>query len=189
MLFFTDIIWIAALSAAIGAGIAALIFGLKAKKSGGEGTDKGSIVDGIRDNALTFSEMYETVYSVSAGKNAKQEEVFAAWNAAVEGCEDEAFKKAFAEKFGDYASWGVSKKGKVNAKKVNKTYIKKARALVKCFFKAGIVRESDVNVVADETTAEKYEIVGGAIEAGNTYDVLAPYWHLSNDIVDKGVIR
>lgn len=189
MLFFTDIIWIAALSAAIGAGIAALIFGLKFKKGGSSGSEKGSIVNGIRDNALAFSKMYEPVYSVSAGKNAKQEEIFAAWNAAVDTCEDEAFKKAFAEKFGDYARWGVSKKGKVNAKKVNKTYIKKARALVKCFFKVGIIRESDVYVVADETTAEKYEIVGGAIEAGTTYDVLAPYWHLSNDIVDKGVIR
>ncbi len=187
MLFYTDIIWIAILAAAIGAGVT-LIF-TRGKKGGEDGGSKTAIVDGIRDNALAFSEMYEPVYSVSAGKTAKQEEIFADWNAAVAGCENEEFKAAFNEKFGDYASWGVSKKGKVNAKKVNKTYAKKARALVKSFFKAGIIREHDVNVVADETTAEKYEIVGGAIEAGNTYDILAPYWHLSNDIVDKGVIR
>lgn len=186
MLFVTDIIWISLLSAAIGAAIALLF----ARKGGAkDGSGKYSIVEGIRDNALTFSEMYEPVYSVSAGKNAKQEEVIASWCDAVAGCENEEFQKAFADKFGDYASWGVSKKGKVNNKKVNKIYVKKARALVKAFFKAGIIREHDINVVADEETAEKYEIVGGAIEAGNTYEVLAPYWHLSDDIVDKGVIR
>lgn len=190
MLFYSDIIWIAILSAAIGAAISLVVFS-KLKKGGGEKTpkNKSAIVDGIRDNALNFSEMYEPVYSVTAGKNTKQEEIFAVWNAAVEDCEDEEFKKAFAEKYGDYTSWGVSKKGKVNTKKLNKAYAKKARALVKTFFKAGIIREHDIDVVADETTAEKYEIVGGAIEAGNTYDVLAPYWHLSNDVVDKGVIR
>lgn len=186
MLFFTDVIWIALLSAAVGAAIT--YFCTRGKGGKKEGS-KYSIADGIRDNALAFSEMYEPVYSVSAGKTAKQEEAIAAWCDAVAECDNEEFRQAFAAKFGDYASWGVNKKGKVNTKKVNKIYAKKSRTLVKYFFKAGIIRESDINVVADETTAEKYDIVGDAIETGATYEVLAPYWHLSDDVVDKGVIK
>lgn len=189
MLFYSDIIWIVILAAAIGAGIAFLVLRTKGGVAGSDENGKFRLPDGIKDNALAFSEMYEPMYSVSAGKTAKQEEVFAAWNEAVEGCGDEEFAKAFADKFGDYSSWGVTKKGQFKVKTANKIYSKKSRKLVKYFFKAGIVREGDITVCADETTAEKYEIVGGSIVAGNTYEVLAPYWHLGNDIVDKGVIR
>lgn len=184
MFFVPQVLLIALLAGAVGA----LVVFLLLRKNLNKGP-KEIIVNGIRDNALSFAEMFESVYSVSAGKNAKQTEVFEAWNNAVAGCEDEEFKKAFADKYGSFAAWGVSKKGKVNIRKADKIYAKKSRSLVKTFFKAGIIRESEINVVADELTAEKYEIVGGAIETDKTYEVLAPYWHLSDDIVDKGVIR
>lgn len=184
MLFVPQVLLIALLAGAVGA-ILVFLFLRKSLKKG----SKEIIVNGIRDNALNFGEMYEAVYSVSAGKNAKQTEVFAAWNDAVADCEDEEFKKAFSEKFGSYVAWGVNKKGKVNIRKADKAYASKSRALVKIFFKAGIIRESEISVVADELTAEKYEIVGDAIETDAIYEVLAPYWHLGDDIVDKGVIR
>lgn len=185
MFFFPQVALIAVIAA-----VAGFFFGKMTSRKG-SGKSNSPIVNGIRDNALSFSEMYEPVYTVSSGKPAKQEELFASWNAAVAGCENEEFTKAFAEKFGDFEKWGRKRKGKgkLNTRKANKIYCKKARQLVKCFFKAGIIRERDVNIVADETTAEKFEIVGGAIEEGKTYDVLAPYWHLSDDVVDKGVIR
>lgn len=193
MLFYTDIIWISLLSGVVGAAIVLAFFLIRNKKNGGEasegGKSKNVIVDGIRNSASDFAEMYEPVYAVSIGKNQKQEAIFEAWNQVVSASEDDDFKKAFADEFGGYAAWGVSKKGKTNEKKANKEYIKKASKLVKYFFKAGVVREHDTFVTADEFTAERYELVGEGIEAGATYDVLAPYWHLGDDIVDKGVIR
>ena len=177
------------LSFGAGMGVMALIAGAGRKKGSGKNT---ILADGIRVNALEFSEMYEAVYSISAGKNQKQTEVFAAWNDAVKACpEDNGFKAVFASKFGGYDDWGrKGKKRKLKEKKANKIFKKKAKKLVKIFFKAGIIREHDVFIKGDERTAEKYEMAGGGIiEDGVDYEVLAPYWHIGETVVDKGAVR
>ena len=62
----------------------------------------------------------------------------------------------------------------------NKLYIDKAYDLIKYLKKAGICRDIDENVIADETTAEKYDVIGTtSLVAGNIYDVYIPYWALT----------
>ena len=187
MLFGLPMVLVIVLAFGAGMGVMALILGRK------KGSSKNNIlVDGIRVNAPEFAEMYEAMYSVSVGKNQKQTEVFAAWNDSVQACpEDNGFKALFATKFGGYDGWGrKGKKQKLKEKKANKIFRKKAKKLVKAFFKAGIIREHDVFITGDATTAEKYEIAGGGmVEDGITYEVLAPYWHIGETVLDKGAVR
>lgn len=169
------------------------VFSLIRAGKGGKG-NKNVLAEGIKENADDFTEMFEPVYSVSIGKHDKQEEIFALWNQKVAESEnDNGYKAVFEKKFGDYATWGVkeTKKGaKVKEKKQNKLYKKAAKKLVKIFFKAGIVRGHEIFATGNETTAEKYELVGaGSIETERKYEVLAPFWSLKDKIVDKGVIR
>ena len=148
-------------------------------------------IQGLQSNIDSYAEMFEPVYSVSVGKNKKQEETFAAWNEAVAAGPDEdgGYKALFTKLFGDYAEWGKGKK-KVKVKKQNKLYKKKAGKLVKYFFKANILRGGDVYETGCETTAEKYDFVGdGSIVTDKVYDVLAPCWTYEDKVVDKGVIR
>ena len=191
MIFFPQAVLFVILALVCGASVTALIFTLK---SGNRANSKTAVLaDGIRVNATEFSEMYEAMYSVSIGKNQKQQEVFAAWNERVNACpEDNGFKAIFAEQFGNYSRWGIKgkKKQKYKAKKANKKFAKSAKKLVRVFFKAGIIREHDVFITGDERTAEKYELAGGGIiENGVTYEVLAPYWHLADTVVDRGAVR
>ena len=190
MLFGVPMIITIVLAFVCGFAVGALIFALKGGKGGSSKSDV--LADGIRVNATEFSEMYEAMYSVSIGKNQKQQEVFAAWNERVNACpEDNGFKAVFADKFGGYADWGKKgKKKKLKEKKANKIYAKKAKKLVKMFFKAGVIREHDVFITGDAEMSGKYELAGGGeIEDGITYEVLAPYWHIADTVVDKGAVR
>ena len=154
---------------------------------------------GIAVNIDDFREMFEPVWSVSIGKADKQEETLEAWCEAVAASENDesGYKAEFEKRFGGYRSWGVkvkTKKGeekiKVKEKKRNKRYRKAAKKLVKYFKQAGVIRGHDIFVTGDETTAEKYVLVGdGSIEAEKKYEVLAPFWCLEEKVVDKGVIR
>lgn len=180
-IFNYNVIWAAIISAIVGAGVVTAYF-LFFKKGGTENVKAEKapsastlIVEGIANNAEAFSEMYEPVWALANGKLNKKEEVFSRWN---EIAADSDFGDAFASKFGDYASW---KKGK---------WSKKATKLVKYIFKAGVTRSSDVIVLGDEDTAEKYVYAGSSsIETDAEYDVLAPYWEINGTVVDKGVIR
>ena len=179
------------------AAAAAVFFILRARRKKGTGdaadkklSKKKTLRQCILTNIDEFSEMFEPVYSVSVGKNKKQTETFASWNEKVlSSPEDNGYKAIFAKLYGDYDSWGRGKK-KVKVKKQNKIYKKKAKKLVKTFFKAGIVRGADVYETGCETTAERYDYVGsGSIETDKTYEVLAPCWTCGDKVVDKGVIR
>ena len=56
--------------------------------------------------------------------------------------------------------------------------------------KAVIERNKDIAVEGNDTTAEKYVLAGNAsLEEGASYDVLAHYWSLGDEILSKGVIR
>lgn len=174
---------------ALGAGAATLFFFLMNRRK--PNAKKNVLVEGLRENAQRFEGMYEPVYSIAVGKHEMQQQVFAAWNESVSACEDDdaGFREAFANKFGDYYKWGQKKK-KVKIKKANKIYNKKANQLVKLFFRAGIIREHDKFIVGDEKNAACYEIVGGGnVEPGISYEVLAPYWHLGETVLDQGAVR
>lgn len=194
MLFYIvnyNVIWASIISAVVAAGAVALFFILK----GGKGnktaedmkpSDKREMLIGIRDNAEAFAELYEPLFLLASGKTSRKDWVFDSWNNAVNSIEGyDAFKSTFAKKFGDVASW----KGK------KKKYVKNADKLLKYIFKAGIEREDDATVIANETTAEKYDIIGDAsLEAGAEYDVFVPYWKQkaeddSEKVLSKGAIR
>ena len=175
----------------IGAAIASVFFIIFNKRRGnGNLSVKETIAAGILSNINDFTEMFEPVYSVSIGKSNKQQEVFAEWNARVrDSAEDNGYKALFEKKFGDYASWGQGKK-KVKEKKANKIYKKKAKQLVKIFFKGNILRGNSTFETGNENTAELYDYVGdSSIETDKQYEVLAPCWTYQEMTVDKGVIR
>ena len=120
--------------------------------------------------------MYEPLWAVANGKLGKKETVFEQWSDIAETV---GFGDAFAEKFGGREKWHKGKK-----------WSKKANQLVKYIFKAGVSRSTEIAVLGDDTTAEKYVYAGVAsVEADAEYDVLAPYWESNGTVVHKGVIR
>lgn len=141
---------------------------------------------GIRMNAVQFSGMYEPLYAVSMGTNPLQREVFAAWHERVFACdEDNGFKAIYTKMFGDYQHW--SQKG---GKKALKCYMKKAKKLLKVCARAGVIREQEGFVTGSENTLDYYELVGSdVVAAGAVYEVMTPYWHLGETVLDRGVIR
>ena len=179
-IFNYNVIWAAIISALIGAG-AVFAYFFFFKKDAGELKEKAPkatdiIVGGIAEHAEAFSEMYEPLWAVANGKLSKKEAIFDQWN---EVAETVGLGEAFNEKFGGREKWTKGDQ-----------WSKKANELVKYIFKAGVTRSTQVTVVGDDTTAERYVYAGSAsIEADTEYDVLAPYWELNGTVVDKGVIR
>ncbi len=182
---YNNIIIACAVAALIGAGVATLVFLLTGRKpkldENGQIIPNSAITAGLRDNVEAFAGMYEPMYDISIGKVGKKSETFDAWAAAINETGNGAFIEEFNKKFGKYTKW--------NAKK-NKKFIKAAKKMVKLFFKAGIIRSHDVYTVGDDTTAEKYHLVGDdMIETDKEYDVIAPFWQCGDIILEKGVIK
>ena len=184
-----NVIWACIVSAIVAAAAVTAFFLLKGKgkKSADDmkPSEKKELILGIRDNAELFADLYEPLFILASGKAARKDWVFDSWNNAVNSIEGyEGFKTAFAKRFGDVASF----KGK------SKKYIKSADKLLKYVFKAGIERDDDATVKADENTAEKYDIIGAAsLVADEEYDVFVPYWSIEKDdcetVLSKGAIR
>ena len=189
LLFFPAplIILIIVLSAACGCALSFFFFrGKGAGKPGKSIEDmkpgpKKDIILGLRDNAGEFADLLEPLYLLASGNVSRKDAVFDAWNTKVAGSFGTLeFKTAFASEFGYVEKW----KGK------KKKYVKNAQKLLKYIKKAGIERNKDVAVEGNETTAEKYVLAGNlSLEEGASYDVLAHYWTLGDEILSKGVIR
>ena len=185
-----NVIWASIISAIIGAAAAGAFFCFKgAKNKSAEDMKpslKKTVILGLRDNADTFSDLLEPLFLLASGKTDRKDYILDTWYDRVAAIENnEEFQAAFVKKFGEIASF----KGK------DKKYIKCADSILKYVYKAGIERDDERVVTADETTAEKYDIIGtGSIEAGAVYDVFVPYWDVENDaaedtILSKGAIR
>lgn len=181
---YNNIIWACIIAALVGAAAATLVFLFKGKKNGGEGKEfssKNPLVTGIRNNAESFAGLYEAIYSVSIGKVGRKKEAFENWAKAVADTGDKELLEAFNKKFGKYTKWKAKK---------NKKFKKAAKKLVKACFKAGVVRSSELYIVGDDTTAEKYHLAGdGIISADENYEVLAPFWQFGDIVLEKGVIK
>ena len=188
MLFYIvnfNVIWGCIISALVGAGAVLAYFLLKGgKKSADEmkPSAKKTLIVGIRDNAEAFAELLEPLFLLASGRTARKDAVLDAWYAKVDEIGDDEFKAAFLKKFGEIASF----KGKA------RNYVKCADSILKYVYKAGIERDDADVETANESTAEKYDIIGaGSIEAGNVYDVFVPYWVLEAEteiILVKGAI-
>ena len=142
---------------------------------------KKDIIVGLRDNASEFGDLLEPLYLLACGNISRKDAVFEAWNTKVAASFGSLeFKSAFAAEFGYVEKW----KGK------KKKYIKNAQKLMKYVKKAGFERNKDIAVEGNETTAEKYVLAGNlSLEEGASYDVLAHYWYMGEEILSKGVIR
>lgn len=180
LFFMSDVIVASVIAAAVGA--TAAFFYLRKKgvitvsKAAAQPTDP--IIAGLRENAALFGQLYEAMYLVSKGRSAKVRTGFAAWNNRIDTLDDDSdFVMAFREEYGDFEDWK------------DKKAIKKAGKLVKAFKKAGIVRDKDVSVFAEDDFAEKYNVVGGVVEEGEELDVLSPFWSFDGDVIEKGVAR
>ncbi len=184
MLFYIlnyNVIWASIISALVGAGAVLAFFLLKnkGKKSADDMKPslKKDLIVGLRDNAESFSDLYEPLFILASGRTARKDYVLDTWYERVNALEGNAsFKEAYNKKFGDIASF----KGKA------KKYVKCADSLLKYIYKAGIERDDDYVVTADETTAEKYDIIGtSSIETGATYDVFVPFWEIETETKDE----
>lgn len=182
MLFLNDIILICVLSALAGAGAVFAFFFFfknKCKKSADDmkPSDKKNIIIGLRDNAEAFADLLEPLFLLASGRTERKDEVLDSWYARVESLEgNKDFKESFVKKCGEIGSF----KGK------KKNYVKCAEKILGYAYKAGIERDDDEVVTADEKTAEKYDIIGaGSIEAGKVYDVFVPYWELEVETKDE----
>lgn len=180
LFFMSDVIVASVIAAAVGA--TAAFFYLRKKGvitiTKTVKTDIDPIVVGLRENAVLFGQLYEAIYLVSKGKSAKVRSGFAAWNNRIDTLDDDSeFVIAFREEYGDYEDWK------------DKKAVRKAGKLVKAFKKAGILRDKDISVFAEDDFAEKYNVVGGVVEEGEELDVLSPFWTFEGDIIEKGVAR
>lgn len=167
--------------AVLGAGgvFAFFHFKNKGKKSDADAkpTPKRILLAGLRENAEAFATLYEPLFLLASGKTDRKDYVFDAWYSVVDSIEGyDEFKAVFKKKFGEIASW----KGK------KKKYIKNADKLLKYVFKAGIERDDDVVVVADDTTEVKYFAIGNfEIVENAEYDVFVPYWSIETESTDE----
>ena len=180
LFFMSDVIVASVIAAAVGA--TAAFFYLRKKGvitiTKTVKTDTDPIVIGLRENAALFGQLYEAMYLISCGKSAKVQSGFAAWNSRIDTLDDDSeFVMAFREEYGNYEDWK------------NKKAAKKAAQLVKAFKKAGILRDKNVSVFAEDDFAEKYNVVGGVVEEGEELDVLSPFWTYEGDVIEKGVAR
>ncbi len=181
LFFMDDVIVASVIAAAVGAVAAFFYLRTKGvititKVEKAQPTDP--IVIGLRENAVLFGQLYEAMYLVSKGKSAKVRTGFAAWNNRIDTLDDDSeFVMAFREAYGDYEDWK------------DKKAVRKAGKLVKAFKKAGILRDKDVSVFAEDDFAEKYNVVGGVVEEGEELDVLSPYWTFDGEVIEKGVAR
>ncbi len=185
MLFFYiinyNVIWGCIISAIVAAAAvtAYFLFFYKGKKNTEDmkPSDKKEIIMGLNSNAALFADLYEPLFVLASGKTARKDWILDSWNMRVNSLEgNDTFKAAFNKKFGDIASF----KGK------DKNYIKSADKLLKYIYKAGIERSDDFHVVADQTTAEKYDLIGaGYIAADAMYDVFVPYWSIDIKFTDE----
>ncbi len=183
MLFYIiyhNVIWACIISAIVGAGAVLAFFLIKnrGKKTTKDmkPSDKKNIVLGLRDNAEDFSDLLEPLFLLASGRTERKDEILDAWYDRVKSIDDKAFEASFIKKFGEIGSF----KGK------KKKYVKCADKILKYVYKAGIERDDDTVVTADETTAEKYDIIGAAsIEAGKVYDVFVPFWELEIETTDE----
>lgn len=177
------------LAAAIGAGVAFFImrgFGSSAKTLDEmKDCDKKTVGLGIREYAADFAALYEPTYAVSARNFSKAQteekaQILQQWALTVaKGDYSDEFKTAYANLYGKTKNW-----------KDKKTLQKSCEKLIKNVFLAGVVRSSDTETLADETTAEKFDTAGEcSISTGEIYQVLAPYWSDSEQVYVKGVIR
>lgn len=172
----------------LGGGAVAFFFIWRNKKN--PNSEENVLIRGLQNYAPQFAGLYEPMYSVAQGKTRMQYALFTVWNERVESCTDDtAFKAVFAQKFGGYADWGRGEKF-IDRDKANAVYCKKAKKLVKLFFKAGIVRAHDTFVTGNAKNIICYERVGGGtLESGMSYEVLAPFWHMGNVLLNKGVAK
>lgn len=184
ILFGNQVVIVILIAAACGAAAAAFILYRMYKNN--PNSRMNVLAAGIRMNAQQFSGMYEPMYALAHGSNVMERELFAAWHERVFACdEDNGFKAIYTNMFGDFQKWG--QKGPVKARKIA---VKKAKKLVKIFARAGILRNQETVVAGSETTAEYYDLAGGGvIYPGVAYEVLTPYWHLGEDVLDRGIVR
>lgn len=180
-IIYRNVIWACIISALAGAGAVLTFYFLKNKEKKTtddmKPSDKKNIILGLRDNAEIFSDLLEPLFILASGRTERKDEILDAWYDRVNSLVgNDDFKKSFVKKFGEIGSF----KGK------KKKYVKCADKILKYVYKAGIERDDDVVVTADETTAEKYDIIGAAsIEAGKVYDVFVPYWELEIETTDE----
>lgn len=152
---------------------------------------KKDLLIGLRDNAEVFAEYYEPLYILAKGNTGRKEWVAASWLNAVRSLEgQDAFKAAFNKKFASLALKTNNTKSARKAKKIDKKQGKKcrkaAKKLISLLKKAGILRDKTLTVIADETTAEKYDVIGNtSLNANEKYDVFAPFWTLTTRRKEK----
>ena len=180
-IIYRNVIWACIASAIVGAAATFAYFYFKYMKNKTADdmrpSAKKTIILGLRDNAELFSDLLEPLFLLASGKTDRKDYILDTWYDRVASVEDnDEFKAAFVKRFGEIASF----KGK------NKKYVKCADGILKYVYKAGIERDDDRVETADESTAEKYDIIGsGSIEAGNVYDVFVPYWSLETEAADE----
>ena len=183
MLFYIayrNIIWACIISGLAVAGAVLAYFLLRNKNETASDdiklSAKQNIIMGLCDNAELFADLLEPLFLLASGRTERKDEILDAWFDRAASVDDEDFNNAFVNKFGEIASF----KGK-KAK-----YVKCADKILKYVYKAGIERDDDVVVTADEKTAEKYDLIGaGSIEAGKLYDVFVPYWCVEIEEYDE----
>lgn len=152
---------------------------------------KKDLLIGLRDNAEVFAEYYEPLYILAKGNTGRKEWVAASWLNAVRSLEgQDAFKAAFNKKFASLALKTNNTKSARKAKKIDKKQGKKcrkaAKKLISLLKKAGVLRDKTLTVIADETTAEKYDVIGNtSLNANEKYDVFAPFWTLTTRRKEK----
>lgn len=180
-LLYSNVIWACVISAIVAAAAvtAYFLFFRKGKKSPEDmkPSEKTEIIMGLNNNASLFADLYEPLFVLASGKTARKDWVLDSWNMRVNSLEgNDAFKAAFNNKFGDIASY----KGK------DKNYVRAADKLLKYISKAGVERSDASYVIADQTTAEKYDFIGaGFIAADTAYDVFVPYWSITIKFTDE----
>ncbi len=141
--------------------------------------DKRILVEGIKANARCFNGLYEGIHNLAFNKNNDADTaVLSEWKERVAALnEDEQFRISFAKAF-------------AAATDTHSELSQKAALLAECITLAGVERSTETIHTVDGTTAVKYICITGKMpEKGTQCQVIRPYWHINETVIEQGFLK
>ena len=136
--------------------------------------------DVLRTNASTYVGLFSGLWRVKDGKTKKARSVFVEWDARTR------YSLAHTPA-GKVCQWALHPLIKGAASEL---YTKWAGLLLRAAEQAGIERESETEIVLNETSALAYiEWDGEALYCGDRAEVISPAWYQNGHVLEQGNCR
>ncbi len=136
--------------------------------------DHTALVTYCSQNAERFSGLYEPLYQLAGGKSELGAFLWEEWDIRMD---TEEGAPLFQEAFGVYNSWDKEQS------------IRQAEKFLLLLQQAGIQRDMENTLIADNSTAKFYQLQqGGFLQLGVEYRIVVPAWRSGANCLEKGIL-